>query len=547
MQRAADAVIKDGRKLRTVARELGICHMTLFRYVKKIKDGVKPTVGYYSRQVFHLDRERALAEYLSNYSSIFFGLLKEEIKKLAYNYAVKLNMPNIPVSWHKNKEAGTDWLMGFLKRNSCLCIRTPEASSAGRASAFNRNNVHEFFTKLQFVLLKNNLHPSRIWNLDETEVTTVLKPKKVMEGVKQEGAIISPKRGTFVTVELAASAAGNTIPPMFVFPNHNYKDLLILDGPPKSIGAGNSSGSMTATEFLIYMNHFIEHTKPTPEDPVLLLLDNNSAHVDIDVVEKAKANSIIMLSFPQHCSQNLQPLDVSVNGPFITYCAEAQENWLNNNPGKSMSIYEIPGIVRHAWPLSSTPDNITNAFKKVGISPFDPDIFKDEDYTPCLVTEFPMSHTYTRGESDQNQPHDDPLLLETEVKEPHIEHLKEESNIFAEVKARKQKVYSKIREKGTGKKKGLCKGIEKFKSISIDSRELLKQRVLQYDDPGSDDENLEWFCIICCGSYSNSLPRAQWIECVLCKNWAHLKCLDSNDGVHSYVYPNNSSDDDAFE
>lgn len=327
LQRAADAVTKDGRKLKTVARELEICHMTLFRYVKKLKAGIPPTVGYYSRQVFNHSQKK-LIEYLLKCASIYFGLLSEEVRKLAYTCAVQFDIPNIPDSWHRNKEAGADWFTGFLKRNPSLSIRTPEATSAGRASSFNLHNVNEFFKKLGNVILKHNFLPSRIWNLDETGVTTVLRQKKIVasKGVKQVGAIVSAERGTLVTVELAANAAGNTIPPMFIFPRLKYKDLFLRDGPPESIAAGNSSGWMTAKEFLIFMDHFIKHTKPTPEDPVLLLLDNHQSHVDIDVVEKAKATSIIMLSFPPHCTHNLQPLDVGVNGPFKTYCAKAQEN-----------------------------------------------------------------------------------------------------------------------------------------------------------------------------------------------------------------------------
>lgn len=113
------------------------------------------------------------------------------------------------------------------------------------------------------------------------------------------GAVVSAERGTLVTVELAASAAGNTIPPMFVFPRLKFKDLFLRDRPSESIAAGNKSGWMTATEFLTYTDHFIKFTKPTPEEPVLLLLDNHSSHIDINVVEKP--NSIIMLSFPPHC------------------------------------------------------------------------------------------------------------------------------------------------------------------------------------------------------------------------------------------------------
>ncbi|CAB3250214.1 unnamed protein product [Arctia plantaginis] len=618
LQRAADAVIKDGRKLKTVARDLEICHMTLFRFVKKLKAGVTPTVGYYSRQVFNQDQEKTLADYLLKCSSIYFGLLPEEVRKLAYSCAVKFGMPNIPVSWHRNKEAGSDWFTSFLKRNPSLSIRAPEATSAGRASSFNRHNVHEFFSKLGDVILKYNLLPSRIWNLDETGVTTVLKPKKIVaaKGVKRVGAIVSAERGTLVTVELAANAVGNTVPPMFIFPRLKYKDLFIRDGPTESIGAGNSSGWMTAKEFLIFMDHFIKHTKPTPEDPVLLLLDNHQSHVDIDVVEKAKANSVIMLSFPPHCTHNLQPLDVGVNGPFKTYCAKAQENWLRNNPGKTMSIYEIPGIVKHAWPLAATPNNIMNAFKKAGISPYNPDIFTDEDFAPSFVTDRPMPDTANislelgnlepqlQELADVNEPqvHHDmetipgnephPAIIESATNEPqpgpsHIANLPNnvviqatsstfspeaikplpkapprscvttkrrirqsailtdtpEKNALAEEKARKVKSNSKIKTKVEKRvKKNKVTGTNKRKKVaskSANGKENVKRKVLQDDDHGSDneEETMEWYCIICCNLYSNSRPGEQWIECVMCKNWAHLKCLKSED-VHSYVCQN---------
>lgn len=127
-----------------------------------------------------------------------------------------------------------------------------------------------------------------------------------------------------------------------------------------------------------------------------------------------------MLSFPPHCTHNSQPLDVGVNGPFKTYCAKAQENWLRNNPGKTMSIYEIPGIVKHAWPLAATPNNIMNAFKKAGISPYSPDIFTDEDFAPSFVTDRPMPDTANISLELGNL---EPQLRElADVDEPQVHH-----------------------------------------------------------------------------------------------------------------------------
>jgi hypothetical protein len=45
----------------------------------------------------------------------------------------------------KRKMAGTDFLNAFLKRNSSISIRRPEATSLARAMNFNRVSVNRFF------------------------------------------------------------------------------------------------------------------------------------------------------------------------------------------------------------------------------------------------------------------------------------------------------------------------------------------------------------------------------------------------------------------
>lgn len=51
--------------------------------------------------------------------------------------------------------------------------------------------------------------------------------------------------------------------------------------------------------------------------------------------------------------------------------------WMIKNPGKIMSIYNIPGIVGKSYPLAANPVNITAGFRQAGIVPFnrDPSIY----------------------------------------------------------------------------------------------------------------------------------------------------------------------------
>lgn len=62
--------------------------------------------------------------------------------------------------------------------------------------------------------------PERIWNLDETGLTTVQNPKKIIspKGVKQIGKATSAERGQLVTLIACINAIGNHIPTMLIFP-----------------------------------------------------------------------------------------------------------------------------------------------------------------------------------------------------------------------------------------------------------------------------------------------------------------------------------------
>ena len=74
-----------------------------------------------------------------------------KIHGLVYKCAVQYKI-KIPESWAKNKMAGKEWMTSFLKRNLKLSIRKPEATSLGRATSFNVENVKVFYDKLDEVM-----------------------------------------------------------------------------------------------------------------------------------------------------------------------------------------------------------------------------------------------------------------------------------------------------------------------------------------------------------------------------------------------------------
>nr|CAI5830625.1 unnamed protein product [Callosobruchus analis] len=386
---------------------------------------------------------------------------------------------------------------------------------------------------------------------------------------------------------------------MSVFPRIKYRDYFVRDGPPGCIGAGNSSGWMTGLEFRIFMKHFIDHVKPSPSDPVLLLLDNHCSHLDIEVVETAKANNVVLLSFPPHCSNKLQPMDVGVHSPFKNYYATQKDAGLRSNPGKTMTIHDIPSIVNKSLPLALNPVNIINSFRKTGIASFNRDIFQDEDFLCSFVTDRPLNVTTDLdleniAVSTQNSEINldgtpSSPLLHSSTQNTTSAILKSKKSVDAIAKctssihgepaacsSRDQtqiqctfspeiiRPYPKVGARNTKNKRKTRKsailtekdalaleqsskkrqkteqgGAGETKKIAKKIWErCAKRKVLQ----DSDEESVEddSFCLVCCESFEQSRAGEEWVQCVICRKWSHVRCTKGN--IDTYVCLNCDSD-----
>jgi hypothetical protein len=142
----------------------------------------------------------------------------------------------------------------FLKNNPTLSIRKPEATSLNRITAFSKLKVDRFFSNLVEIVNKHNFTPDRIFNIDETGITTAHKPRPVIapKGQKQVGVSTSWDREKTMTDCCAMSASGTYVPPLFIYAKMRMAESLRRGGPTGSIYAWSKNGWMTDEVFLIY-------------------------------------------------------------------------------------------------------------------------------------------------------------------------------------------------------------------------------------------------------------------------------------------------------
>ena len=94
------------------------------------------------------------------------------------------------------------------------------------------------------------------------------------------------------------------------------------------------------------------------------MLDNHDSHLSFNVIDLARENGIHIVTFPPHCSHKLQPLDISVYGALKTAYKKGLNEWDLSNPGKRVTIYDLPTIFNKAYFSSFTMENIHTGFQK---------------------------------------------------------------------------------------------------------------------------------------------------------------------------------------
>lgn len=377
LAKAVEAV-SAGNSLRSTARKFGIPFSTLQDRIKKNVPITGPSLGRHS--TFSAEVEKGMAENIKLLAKLFYGLSPLQVRNAAFIYAEKHNIKH---NFNRERKlAGKDWLYGFFKRNPSITIRQPEATSMNRVTAFNIDEVKLFFQNLEDVMQKHQFTGSKVYNMDETGVTTVQDPGTIIaeRGQKRVGSVTSYERGKNITVICAMSASGSYIPPMFIYPRQRMSPQLCKDGPAEAIYHCSKNGWTNEELFIIWLKHFVKFAKPSADEPVLLILDNHYSHSSYAAYMFCRENFIVVVSIPPHTSHRMQPLDVAFYGPLKNAFRKECDLFMKSHAMQKITPFDVASIFNKAYCNTATIQKGVSGFKASGIFPIDPNIFGEEDF-----------------------------------------------------------------------------------------------------------------------------------------------------------------------
>ena len=337
------------------------------RLCGRVVHGVKPG----PRPYLDAAEETELVDYLFDSAKAGYGKTRQQVKSIAEKIAKSKGVL-------KSDRISDGWWRRFLERKPQVALRRGDPTAHVRMDAINREGIQQYYELLKDVLDEHDLidHPERIYNMDETGMPFDPRPPKVAapRGLKKVRYRSTGKKGQ-ITIVGCVSATGQAMPPFVIFDAKQLNPHWTRGEVPGTRYGLSHTGWIDQELFHGWLvEHFLTHAVGVR--PLLLLLDGHSSHYEPESIRIAKENGIIVFCLPPHTTHETQPLDCSLFGPLKSAWTKVCHDFLQKNPGKTITKFNFSELFHKAWMTAVTPETICSGFQKAGVYPFNPDAIK---------------------------------------------------------------------------------------------------------------------------------------------------------------------------
>ena len=235
--------------------------------------------------------------------------------------------------------------------------------------------------------------PDRIFNGDETGFQIGESGQMKVMSRRGKRKVSKRKTGTreMITCLCTGNAAGTMLPYYIVTAGRTDKPApgtMDMDKMPDNEYRCTESGWMKKElihDYVMAFDRWVEAESRKKgskvRKPVLLILDGAKCHLSAQAAIYAKAHQIVIWLLPPHSTSNLQPMDITYNGPLKKAFHRAVAKWSYHHPQQLLRKNRFVSVLKIAADKANArPENISNGFKFAGIYPFNPAVHYDDDH-----------------------------------------------------------------------------------------------------------------------------------------------------------------------
>ena len=361
---------QNGRDLEAAAKHFGVPTSSLWHRIHGRQS--RKNFGK-SRQLLSPEQEEELLGWINYQQKISYPVTTSRLITMASQIA--------------GREVPRTWTIKFKRRNGLTrLIRTSNLEEL--RSKVSSKSIAHFFEKLDLIISRHSLSPADIWNFDEMGIHPNEVPSKTPVWVIGEHGnrtrIKVPQEGRLITVVEAISPEGKATPPFYITEGKVFPESLL---PSEEILqkenfflARTENAFITSPIALDWLRRsFIPYSRrfhDKKENWRLLILDGHSSHMTNEFIDLAYANKVELLYLPAHSTHLLQPLDVNYFGVIKKKYRSALVDKLFRGESQ-IKIRDFFDIFYSARQETLTPRVCREAFRKTGISPLNPLIYKE--------------------------------------------------------------------------------------------------------------------------------------------------------------------------
>ncbi|XP_053298309.1 uncharacterized protein LOC128457575 isoform X4 [Pleuronectes platessa] len=378
--------VKSGRcTVRQAAKEFAVPKSSLG---DRVSGRVTPGSRSGPAQLITSADEELLVEFSLHMSKHGFPLTKQQLVSFASSIYKRQHRR---VAFSK---LGQTWWLNFRKRQEKnIAIQPADNVVRGRTVCVRKEAVDQFFHLLGTVIDAHGLgdKPLQIFNCSETGFQLgrkrVLVPKPASLGCR-------PVLGLrdHISVLACFSAAGEDIPPFIVYSKAYPGGVCYkTQGPPNALYGWSGSGCINSDLFKKwFLKHFLLHAPK--QRPLLLIFDGHKSPVNLEVVEAARKEDVVLLCLPSHCSHILQPLNAGLFVLLRQRFAALLGEGCATDTHFAISKKEFSGVFKGTYQLAKEEEGariVKEGFSKCGIYPLN----------HFVVTEGHLMPSHSMGEA----------------------------------------------------------------------------------------------------------------------------------------------------